>query len=45
VARRYLTSDNSSYDNALFFEVELKGLGSIGSSASNILQEKIYGYE
>ena len=45
VARRYLTSDNSSYDNALFFEVELKGLGSIGSSASSMLQEKIYGYE
>ena len=45
VARRYLTSDDSSYDNALFFEIELKGLGSIGSSASSVLQEKIYGYE
>jgi len=45
VARRYLTSDNLNYDDALFFEVELKGLGSAGNNARSILQEKTYGYE
>ncbi len=45
VARRYLTSDNETYDDALFFEVELKGLGSAGNSATSILQEKTYGYD
>ena len=45
VARRYLTSDNITYDDALYFELELKGLGSIGNSARSILQEKTYGYE
>lgn len=45
VARRYLTSDNITYDNALYFELELKGLGSIGNSARSLLQEKTYGYE
>jgi len=44
-ARRYLTSDNITYDDALYFELELKGLGSIGNSARSILQEKTYGYE
>ncbi|PID46432.1 MAG: LPS biosynthesis protein [Proteobacteria bacterium] len=45
VARRYLTSDNTTYDDALYFELELKGLGRIGNSARSILQEKTYGYE
>ena len=45
VARRYLTSDNETYDDAFFFEVELKGLGSAGNNATSILQEKTYGYE
>jgi len=45
VARRYLTSDNVTYDDALYFELELKGLGSVGNSARSILQEKTYGYE
>lgn len=45
VGRRYLTSDNSTYDNATFIEFELKGLGNIGTGAKNILKEQIYGYE
>ncbi|RVU86124.1 LPS-assembly protein LptD [Leucothrix sargassi] len=45
VARRYLTSDNETYDDALYFEVELKGLGSAGNDATSILQEKTYGYD
>lgn len=45
VGRRYLTSDNVTYDNATFIEFELKGLGNIGTGAQNILNEQIYGYE
>ena len=45
VARRYLTSDNTTYDDALYFEFDLKGLGSLGNSARSILQEKTYGHE
>lgn len=45
VARRYLTTDNVSYDDALFFEFNLKGLGSINTGVNAILKENIYGYE
>ncbi|MGB1309557.1 MAG: LPS-assembly protein LptD [Leucothrix sp.] len=45
VARRYLTTDNVSYDDALFFEFNLKGLGSISTGVNAILKENIYGYE
>ena len=45
VARRYLTSDNNTYDNALFAEFEFKGLGSVGDSAKRILEDRIYGYD
>ncbi|HHL18661.1 MAG TPA: LPS-assembly protein LptD [Thiothrix sp.] len=45
VSRRFLTSDNVSYDNAFFIEFELKGLGSLGTGATNILEEQIYGYD
>ena len=44
-ARRYLLSDNTTYDNAIFVEVELKGLGNFGSGARNVLNNRIYGYE
>jgi len=43
--RKYLLSDNTSYDDAIFVEIELKGLGNFGSSASNFLGNRIYGYE
>ncbi len=43
--RKYLLSDNTSYDDAIFIELELKGLGNFGSSASDFLGNRIYGYE
>lgn len=45
VTKRYLTADNETYDNPIFLEFELKGLGNLGSSARRQLQEKIYGYD
>lgn len=45
VARRYLTTDNVSYDDAVFFEFNLKGLGSINTGVNAVLKENIYGYE
>ncbi len=44
-ARNYLQSDNSTFDQAIFVEFELKGLGSIGSGARNVLQNRVTGYE
>ncbi len=45
VTKRYLSSDNETYDHPVFLEFELKGLGNIGSAARRQLQEKIYGYD
>ncbi len=45
VVKRYLTSDNISYENPVFLEFELKGLGNIGKSATSQIKEKIYGYD
>ena len=45
VTRRFLTSDNVTYDNVPFFEFELKGLGNLGTGATNVLEEQIYGYD
>jgi len=45
VARRYLTTDNTSYDDAVFLEFNLKGLGSFTTGVNAILKENIYGYE
>jgi len=45
VARRFLTSDNVTYDNVPFIEFELKGLGSLGTGATDLLEEQIYGYD
>ena len=45
VMKRFLTSDNETYDKPIYLEFELKGLGNIGSSARRQLQEKIYGYD
>lgn len=45
VAKRYLSSDNVNYENPIFLEFELKGLGSLGSGAKREIKEKIYGYE
>ncbi|PID49120.1 MAG: LPS biosynthesis protein [Proteobacteria bacterium] len=45
VNRKYLLSDNKTYDDAIFAEFELKGLGNFGSSTRNLLENRIYGYE
>ncbi len=45
VARRFLTSDNVTYDNVPFIEFELKGLGNLGTGATDLLEEQIYGYD
>ncbi len=45
VARRFLTSDNITYDNVPFIEFELKGLGNLGTGATDLLEEHIYGYD
>ncbi len=45
VVKRYLTSDNVTYENPVFLEFELKGLGTIGSSATRQIKDKIYGYD
>ncbi|MBK8455005.1 MAG: LPS-assembly protein LptD [Thiofilum sp.] len=44
-ARRYLQNDNTTYDQAVFVEFELKGLGSLGSGARTLLQNRVTGYE
>lgn len=43
--RRYLLNDNETYDNAILLELELKGLGSFGSSATNLLRDRISGFK
>ncbi|MEE9326246.1 MAG: LPS assembly protein LptD [Cocleimonas sp.] len=45
VMKRYLTSDNITYETPIFLEFELKGLGNIGNSATRQIQDKIYGYD
>jgi LPS-assembly protein len=44
-ARNYLLSDNATYDDAVFIELELKGLGSFGSGTRNLMENRIYGYK
>jgi LPS-assembly protein len=45
VMKRYLTSDNITYETPIFLEFELKGLGNIGNSATRQIKDKIYGYD
>ena len=45
VARRWVRDINSDYDTGIFFELELKGLGSIGDDITSFLQTGILGYD
>ena len=49
VAQRYLkdsdTDDNFKYNTTFFFQIELTGLGSVGSSPLETLQRSIRGYQ
>ncbi len=44
-SRNYLLPDNTTHDNAVFIEVELKGLGNFGSGTRDLLQDRVYGYD
>lgn len=44
VARRYVQNRIGQLDNALMFEIELKGLGSAGPDTQRILRSSILGY-
>ena len=43
VAQREQTSTNT-FNNSIYFQLELKGLGNLGQSASKLLSEQIDGY-
>ena len=45
VVRRYLSSDGGDHTNALFLQLELKGLTGIGRSTVDFLERSIPGYE
>ena len=45
VVKRFLTSDNVTFETPIFLEFELKGLGNIGRSATRQIKEKIQGYD
>lgn len=44
IGRRYLNSINTDPQNALFVQVELKGLTSFGQDLDDFLERSIYGY-
>ncbi|EIJ32811.1 LPS-assembly protein LptD [Thiothrix nivea] len=44
-SRNYLLPDNTTRDNAVFVELELKGLGNFGSGTRDLLRDRVYGYE
>ncbi len=45
VARRWVNDINSDYDTGIFFELELKGLGSVGDNITSFLETGILGYD
>jgi len=45
VARRWVNDVNSDYDTGIFFELELKGLGSFGDDITSFLETGILGYD
>ncbi len=45
VARRWVTDVDSDYDTGIFFELELKGLGSFGDDITSFLETGILGYD
>lgn len=44
IAQRYL-KDNDRYDNNFFIQLELRGLGSVGSNPMSTIRQSIPGYE
>jgi len=45
LARRYVSNYDQDMTNSLYFEVELKGIGSIGQKTGNFLRRAILGYQ
>lgn len=45
IGRRFLRNAQGDFDNAVFFQLELKGLGGFGRSARDFLQQNIPGYQ
>lgn len=44
VGRRYLSSSDGDHSNAIFLELELKGLAGVGTATSGFLEQSIPGY-
>ncbi len=44
VGRRYLTNTEGDHSNAIFLELELKGLAGLGTGTSGFLEQSIPGY-
>jgi LPS-assembly protein len=44
LARSYINNDNLTRNNAVFIQLELKGLGKLGSSVDDALERGILGY-
>ena len=44
-SRRYLSDTNGEYQSAVFLQLELKGLTSIGDSIDKLLENGILGYQ
>jgi LPS-assembly protein len=45
VGRSYINNDSDSRNNAVFFQLELKGLGKLGTKVDDALERGILGYE
>lgn len=45
VGRSYINSDEDDRNNAVFMQLELKGLGRLGSKIDNVLERGILGYQ
>lgn len=45
VARRWVQSVDSEFDTGVFFEIEFKGLGSVGDDVTGFLETGILGYD
>ncbi len=45
VGRSYINDDSDSRNTAIFFQLELKGLGRLGKKVDSALEHGILGYE
>ena len=45
LARHWIRDAEGNADNAIYFEMELKGLGSVGQKTDSFLRRAILGYQ